>query len=73
VGIGWSMRQRVLVHAPVPPAGGSTNGISSSSVPLATTRIALGARTVHSTVALSLGWSMLGIQRRARSGQLSPK
>src|SRR5262245_40472949 len=43
------------------------------SLPFATTVCDGGAITRQVTVALSLGWSMLGIQCRARLGQLSAK
>src|SRR5215831_14832922 len=68
--IGRDSRQRVSVRGPEPGDAGS--GVSSINSPFATTRRSLGARTVHVTVALSDGWSMLGIQFRARLGQLSP-
>src|SRR5580765_5509000 len=69
-GIGRDSRHRVSVRGTEP--GGPTIGVSSINSPFATTRRALGARTVHVTVALCDGWSMLGIQFRARLGQLSP-
>src|SRR5689334_21301122 len=69
-GIGRDSRQRVNVRGTDPACAGS--GVSSINSPFATTRRSLGARTVHVTVALSDGWSMLGIQLRARFGQLSP-
>ena len=43
-----------------------------SGRPFATTVRPSGVRTVHDTVALSLGWSTVGSHWRARSGQLSP-
>src|SRR5258705_6588626 len=68
-GIGRVSRQRHVVRArlPLPVVREST------SAPFATTVRPAGAVTVHVTVALSLGWSTLGIQLRARLGQLSPK
>src|SRR4030095_6579503 len=70
-GIGRDSRHRVSVRGTEPARAGS--GVSSTSSPFATTRRSLGARTVQVTVDLSEGWSILGIQLRARFGQLSPK
>src|SRR5918911_3857861 len=64
-GIGWLSRHCVRTL----PLG---SGARETSAPFATTVRPAGAVTVHVTVALSLGSSTLGIQCRARLGQLSP-
>src|SRR6266568_2605899 len=68
-GIGSFIRQRAMVLGGLEPS----TGASPRRAPFAMTLRRLGARTVQLTVALSLGWSTLGIQWRPRSGQLSAK